>query len=197
LIKLGISDPDYSLINKVFDQRFAKNLSREQIAIELHRNMLHKLWELEGQYVLCLEERELIKKRIIPERMKDTYAPLLLPNAPTGPDYGLIWRQIDGTIRSLTKQIFDMQSIIVKLSDAAKKAAESPQNTTYIQILTTSLGNVEDKLVMVLADVQNSLESHMLDEKIVFSVMNTIRQSLNFNVEPAIAKAKSTLLIEK
>lgn len=192
---LGVREDFTSMLQKAYNMRFDKDMSRTELAEELYRQRLNNLYELQQQLELAKSERELLDAGVLPKRMEQTYAQMLTSGS-VQPDYGLLSREVSANIRGLVSQIDAIQSDIQKTVANAAKAQKA--NTTIVQVVNTSLTDVETQLTGMLKDVRLSLDVLLPDHpSMVYSVMRTIVESINRTVHPIISRTKESLLLEK
>ena len=193
---LGIREDYTSLLQRAYNMRFDKDMSRIELAEELYRQRLDNLYELQRQLELCKEERALLDSGVLPKRMEKTYAALLTPESAVTPDYGLLSRDVSANIRGLVQQIDTIQSDIQKTVATAARALKA--NTTIVQVVNTSLADVEAQLKNMLREVKASLDVLLPTQpELVYGIMRTIVESINVTVHPVLVRTKETLLLEK
>jgi len=192
---LGLREDFTSMLEKAYNLRFDKDMSRVELAEELYRQRLNNLYELQQQLELSKSERELLDTGVLPKRMEQTYSPMLVSGS-VQLDYGLLSREVSANIRGLINQIDAIQSDIQKTVANAAKAQRT--NTTIIQVVNTSLTDMETQLKGMLNDVKLSLEVLLPgNPQMVYSIMRTLVDSINRTVHPIIMRKKETLLLEK
>jgi hypothetical protein len=193
---LGLREDFTSLLQKVYNMRFDKSMSRAELAEELYRQRLNNLWELQQQLELAKSERILLDSGALPKRMEQTYSQMLLSGSVIQPDYGLLSREVSANIRGLVNQIDAIQSDIQKTVANAAKAQQT--STTIVQVVNSSLSDVEVQLTHMLRDVKLSLDVLLPDNpQMVYSIMRTMVESLKHTVHPIIMRTKDSLLLEK
>jgi hypothetical protein len=184
------------MLQRAYNMRFDKSMSKTEMAEELYRQRLNNLFELQKQLELSMSERTDLDEGRLPKRMLATYGSTVSGSVPV--DFGLLSRDVSVNIRSIINQIDAIQSDIQKTVANANKATKPGANTTIIQIANTSLMDVEAQLVQMLRRTQTSLEERLPDQpQLVQVIMQTIVDSIKGTVHPVIARTKETLLLEK
>jgi len=201
LRKLDILQDEAEILQRLYNLKYEEAVQPDVQRKEIRRQRYHNLSLFNDQRNNALENIALLEQGILPQIMATTYQPQSGSCPQCGYvrtlplDYGSLIRQEKDNVLKLTKQIDVILSDLEKNNFMAEKAAKS--NTTVIQVMNTSLSDMQAKFELMLDEIKASLDTLLPTQpEIVMQVMRVIVNHMNQGVVPVLEKTKEVLQIE-
>ena len=203
LRKLGLLDDEAELLQRMYNLKYEDAMKPDVQKTEVRRQRYHNLGLFNAQRNTHQSNVDLLAQGLLPDTLQGTHQPQSGSCLQCGfsfvkfIDYGLLLRQESVSVLSLTKQIDVILSDIEKNNIAADKAAKGG-DTTVIQVMNTSIADMENKFRLMMRNVKSSLDILLPhNPEVVQQVFNILRNCINADVVPVLEKTKEVLQIEK
>jgi len=194
LRKLGLLQDEAEVLQRLYDLQYEDELKPDIQKTEIRRQRYYNLNIFNNQRKQVQENIALLEQNILPKTMEITYQ-AQSGSVPTTIDYGLLLREESNLLWRLTKQIDVVLSNLETNIAAAEKAAKG--NTTVIQIMNSSITDMEVKFRGMLEAVKSSLDILLPNQQeLVKHIMRLLINHVNEGVVPVLEKAKEVLYTE-
>lgn len=190
LKKIGIIQDEYEFLQRLYNLKYEDIIQPDIQKNEIRRQRLHNLEIFENERRNTQKNIELLKQNILPELFKDKY------KSSEDIDFITLIKQESAHLLTLTKQIDIILSDLEKNLFAAERAAKA--NTTVIQVVNSSISEMERKFMEALDDIKSSLEKLLPNQpEVVKQVLYILVNHMNNGIIPVIERTKEVLQIEK
>jgi len=191
LRKLGLLQDEAEMLQRLYNLKYDDVINPITMREELHRQRINNLSKLEKQRREAENNVVLLDQGILPKVLEGIYQ----LKSGSVDSLNSIRRQENDVVVKLTRQIDVIQSDIQKNASTAEKASKS--NTTVIQVMNSSLTDMEIKFSRMMKNFHASLNILLPNQPdVVQHIFSVLRNCMNADIVPVIEKTKEVLQIE-